>query len=198
MPYDIDDLNTLSSRLRSMRKALGVSQKKLAAMLGLSQATIARIESDIESLNPSYQTIFRISEGLNGLEKETGRSVILSKKAHNIMHRNIFSVKPGTTVAQTISIIKNYDFPQIPVIDPEGNSVGTVYQKDLLEIATRAPESVEETKIRDIMEASLPQVARDTEVLRLKPVLESWGAVLVVDKKKVVGIVTMYDVLKLV
>lgn len=198
MPYDIDDLETVSSRIRSMRKALNISQKRLASMLGLSQATVARIESGIEGLNPSYLTIFRVIDGLNGLEREGGRSAILRKKAHNIMHRNITSIRPTTTVARAISVIKDYDFPQIPVIDAGGMPVGTVYQRDLLDIATRTPENVNEMRIRDIMEPALPQVAKDTDVLKLKPVLENWSAVLVVDKRKVVGIVTIYDVLKLI
>ncbi|MDE1851911.1 MAG: CBS domain-containing protein [Candidatus Micrarchaeota archaeon] len=198
MPYDIDDLETISSRIRSMRKALNVSQKSLASMLGLSQATVARVESDVKSLNPSYLTVFRIMEGLNSLEKESERSAILRKKAHNIMHRNITSIRPTTTVARAISVIKDYDFPQIPVIDAGGTPVGTVYQRDLLSIATRSPESVNEMRIRDVMEPALPQVAKDTDVLKLKSVLENWSAVLVVDKGKVVGIVTIYDVLKLV
>src|SRR5271156_3429370 len=69
MSFDIDSLDQVSLRVKSMRKSAGLSQASLAKICGLSQSTIARIENDIEKLNPSYSTIYSIIDELNGASK---------------------------------------------------------------------------------------------------------------------------------
>ena len=46
MDYPIQSPGQLSSHLRALRKAQGLSQVQLGAMLGVGQARIARIEHD--------------------------------------------------------------------------------------------------------------------------------------------------------
>ena len=49
---------TLGQRLRTVRRTYGLSQRKLARLAGLSNATISLIEKD--RLNPSIGTMFKI------------------------------------------------------------------------------------------------------------------------------------------
>jgi predicted transcriptional regulator len=197
MQYELESLEALSHRLKEMRKTLNISQKKLAKITGLSQSTIARIESDIRKLNPSYLTVFTIADTLNTLGRMSDDGNLLNKKAEDIMHKKIVHVSPNDTIEKAISIIKNYDFPQIPVFDSKGRAVGLVSQRNLLKIATESPDDVSKIMIKEIIESSLPQVDKNVEISKLKPILENFGAVIVIQGTKTVGIITIYDILKL-
>lgn len=198
MVSGIEPLQSVSVRIRGARKGLGISQKELAEALGLSQSTIARLESGIESLNPSYKTVYNVIATLNARTAKDWSQGVLERTAGDIMHRKLVYVTQDDTIGRAVKIIKDYDFPQIPVLNKKHEEVGTIRQKRLLSIATEHPERISATKIRDIMEPVLPQVGKDTEVSKIKPLLEDFDAVLVMDKGKIVGIITIYDVLKMV
>ncbi len=197
MPIEINSLEQISSMIKERRRSLGVSQKRLAKMCGLSQSTVARIETDIVKLNPSYLSVFYVVEALNRLKTSSNTSKGI-RYAKEIMHKRIISVKPSTTIYETIELFKDYDFPQIPVLDDSGHVVGTVYQKDLLNIGTQNPEIMRRRTVGGVMKPSLPQVDKNSNILGLRSILENSGGVLVVDKGKAVGIITVYDILKTV
>ena len=46
------ETNTVGSRIRERRKALGLSQKALAELLYLKKATISKYENDIMTFQP--------------------------------------------------------------------------------------------------------------------------------------------------
>ena len=190
-------LDKVSSMVRERRKALGMTQKRLARMCGFSQSTVARMETDIASLNPSYRSVFYIMDALDR-SKGTGHGEIMSRRAKEIMHKKIICVKAEDSLFETIGVFKDYDFPQLPVLDNSGHVIGTVYQRDLLNTAMQAPDMVRRKTVSSIMKASLPQVDKESELTRLKPILEGAGAVIVTDKGKAVGIITIYDILKAV
>lgn len=197
MGIDQESLGSISLKIRNARKTLGISQKRLARLAGLSQSTIARLESDIERLNPSYKAVFEVMDALDRLGNENERDEPLNKKSEDIMHRDIVSVEPTDTLEKAIKIIKNYDFPQIPVLNSKRNVVGTVSQRRILSLATERPEGVSKILIKEIIEASLPQVDKKTPIAKLKSVLENFNAVVVVEDSRAIGIITIYDILKL-
>lgn len=188
---------SLSSTIKSARVSVKLSQAKLARMCGMSQSMIARLEKDILTLNPSYSAVYKVMDVLSKASENGEKQQPLSKKAAEIMHRNIVFLNHGDTVAKAIRIIKNYDFAYIPVLNERGAVSGTVYQTDILELATRRPTELSQIKIHEIAKPALPQVDEDTSAASLKNILEAFGAVLVVDKGKAIGIITSYDVLKL-
>jgi predicted transcriptional regulator len=190
-------LQSISATIRNMRASAKLSQSKLAKMSGMSQSMIARLERDIEALNPSYSAVYTVMQTLGRATNEQSEHLI-NKKASDIMHRNLTFLNHNDTVEKALRIIKNYDFAYIPVLDKQGVVIGTVRQKDLLELAVQRPYELAKLKVHDIAGDSLPRVDADTEVGSLSQILESFGAVVVVDKGKAVGIVTSYDVLKLV
>jgi predicted transcriptional regulator len=197
MHPDLEPLDAVSSSIRRLRTAAGISQKKLARMSGLSQSTIARIERDIVRLNPSYQTIFTVMDVLRETSATSATGYLLRKRSGEIMHRDIVSLRPEDTLEKAIGVIKDYDFPQLPVISGTHAIVGTVSQNKILAIATQNPEKIPLLRIREVMDEALPRVGPNTEVAKLKPILENFNAVLVVEGSKAVGIITIYDVLKL-
>ncbi len=197
MENDLEGLSSISSTIRNRRRSIGISQATLAKACGMSQSMVARLESDIEKLNPSYGAVYTVMQKLAESSELAHRAKLLYKKAHEIMHRNVIFLNHGDTVDKAISIIRHYDFAYIPVLNRSGIVDGTVYQKSLLELATNKPTELSRIKVDSIVEPALPKVDKDTPVSALKHILEIFGAVLVVDKTKAIGIITGYDVLKL-
>ncbi len=197
MTIEMGSLEQISSMIRERRKSLGISQKRLAKMCGLSQSTIARIETDIASLNPSYLSIFYVVDALNRLKLRSSKKLMIGY-AQEIMHRKIIYVKPSTSLSDAIEVFKDYDFPQLPVLDEMRHVVGTLYQKDLLNVAMQNPAAINRRQVSSIMKASLPQIDKSSSIHDLRPILESSGGVIVVDQGRAVGIITIYDILKTV
>ncbi len=189
---------SVSYTIRTSRKGLGMSQKELANLCGLSQSMIARLEGDIKKLNPSYSVVYSVMKKLEELSSPESRLKTFAITASSIMHRNVTALKPDDSVEKAIHIIKNYDFLHIPVIDDSRMILGTIHQKDLLDIATKNPNNIKSIKVRIIMSPSLPQVDKGTSLAVLKPIIEGSGSVLVTEKGQLLGIITAYDVLKLV
>ena len=151
----------------------------------------------MQSLNPSYLSIFYVVDALNKLKLDSAGKLI-SGYAQDIMHRRIISVKPSTSILDAIEVFKDYDFPQLPVLDDLRHVLGTVYQMDLLNIAMHNPSAIRRRAVNGIMRAPLPQVDKNSRISALRPILESSGGVIVVDKGRAVGIITIYDILKTV
>lgn len=197
MTIDVSSLEQIAARIKEQRRSMGISQKRLAKMCGMSQSTIARMETDISRLNPSYASVFYVASALNKLG--AGRSEeTRTMTAREIMHRHIISIKPSASVYDAIELFKDYDFPQLPVLDESKRVVGTVYQKDLLNDAMHNPDMVRRRNVGSVMKAALPQIDKNAEVAGLKSILENSGGVIVVDRGRAVGIITVYDVLKTV
>jgi len=198
MEMQLENLEAVSSMIKNARRSLGISQKELAKSCGLSQSMIARLEGDIVKLNPSYREVYNVMSRLSSMGTSMSKARLVSKTASDIMHRNVVMLNTHDSVEKAIKIIRSYDFAYIPVVDDSRAVAGTVYQKDILNAATNRPAEVSRIEIGSIMSHALPQVDRKTSVIMLKPFLENFGSVLVTDKGKILGIITAYDVLKLV
>ncbi len=198
LQQELETLDAVSIRIRRLRKVIGISQKKLAKLCGMSQSTVARLESDIRSLNPSYETVFRVLDALAACQSALVPEYMANKKAEDIMHKKIVYVGPSDTIERAIELIKDYDFPQIPVLTRTGSVIGAVTQKRLLTIATEKPAEISRVRVGEVAGTSLPQIDKETPISKLKPMLENFDAILVTEDGKAVGIITIYNILKLV
>ncbi len=187
-------LEEMAAKVRNARQSLGISQRRLAMLVGTSQSEIARIERDIERLNPSYKTMFDIIEVLSSYKGEGARPSE-PKKAYEIMHKRVIYVKPGDTAMSAIRIMEENDFSQLPVLLGRKN-VGTIYQKNVIE-AMASGRISKRTTVRELLGPAMPQIDANTDISRIKPLLGEWNAILVAQNGLVVGIITVYDLLKL-
>lgn len=199
MAIAVDTLEEMSLKIKNARKSLGISQKALAKASGMSQSTIARVETDVRSLNPSYSTMYEIIEALNNYDTEERRAKtsLDARQARELMHKQLVFLGPDDTAEKAMALMKENDFSQIPVVNKKQSVIGTVNQKRLLEVATQLPDRVGQIRVKDLLETSLPQVDKNTPLSKIKPMLESWDAVLVVEESKVIGIITVYDVFRI-
>jgi len=187
----LDDIDTISSKIRSVRMMLGISQARLAKEANVSQSTIARLEKECRKLNPSYSMVYSIVNALNRIS--SGEQTIDQVGVKDLMHSRLIFVKPNDSIKKAIMIMKENDYSQIPVME-NGKVLGTVYQKDLIGFASNPTKA--NIKVREVMGVPLPEIDENAKVGMIKSVLESWGAVIVKRKDKAVGIFTIYDLFK--
>jgi CBS domain-containing membrane protein len=131
-----------------------------------------------------------------------------------IMSRDLVTVGPEARAAQVADLFRKHGFTSIPVVDSSGILLGVIFQLDLIRRARRNAQRLNtgfgaamaairrdktEGIIRaaDIMSTDLPSVASTTPAAALIPLLADGGAeaVPVLDRHRIVGIVTRTDLL---
>ena len=171
------------SLIKRLRMEAGLTQRKLAELVGISQAHIAKIES--ETVDPRLSTVNRI---LHILTEGEG------KKCGDVMTRNVISARQSDTVQTVSRLMMRNAISQLPVI--EGSKVvGTVTEEG---IVSNLGSTIADERVERIMQAPMPQVPEDTNISIIRPLLENHYGVLVTRKGEVVGIITRSDLLKVI
>jgi len=193
----IRTLKEISLDIKKARKTLNLTQKKLASLTGISQAAIARIEKKPEEYNPGYAVIHQIVKTLSDEFAKANPKSFENIKVSEICHYKIISIKPDESFRKAIELMKGKSFSQLPVIDENNVVLGTIYQRQLADLILENRD-LDKIKANEIMEPALPQIDKDTQLLKVKSFLQSWPAILITDKQRVVGIVTSFDLFKVV
>lgn len=173
------------------RKMLGLTQKQLAKITGVSQSFIAKIESG--KIDPSYSKVKAIFEVLEKLEAEKIPTI------REIFHRGVVGVQKNDKVAKAISLMMEHGFSQLPVFDKE-KCVGCISEKTLLSQITSAkdPSQIAQKNVEEIMEEAPPQIDENAPLPLISSLLHIYPAVLVTKKGKTIGIVTRADLFKII
>jgi predicted transcriptional regulator len=172
------------------RKALGLTQSKLAELAGVSQSIIAKIESG--TVDPSYSIAKRLVEAL---EKE---SIQVSRpRVNEIMSKPVISVSKTQLVRDAVDLMRKRGYSQLPVFDAS-RCVGSISEKTILDRAARGEplEGLLNNRVRDIMDSPLPVVNDDTPLEMVLGLLQGNYGVLVTKGESTIGILTKSDILK--
>jgi len=171
------------SALKKLRVEAGLTQRRLADLVGVSQAHIAKIER--ERVDPRLSTVNRI---LHVLTEGEG------KKCGDVMSRSVISAGPNDTVLKVSQVMMKNAISQLPIIKG-GKVVGTVTEDG---IVRNLSSTIADEKVKKIMQPPMPSVPEDTSISMVRPLLENHYGVLVVRKGEIVGIITRSDLLKVV
>jgi predicted transcriptional regulator len=176
--------------IKQARIRLGITQRKLASLTGISTSMINQIESG--RCKPSYETARKIFEILSSLE---GKS---SMKAGNICSMSLMSVQRHEALHSAIDKMRRNSISQIPVFD--GSRVVGIISEDGL---AKSMVEKDEKKIRDtiisvVMEPPPPVVDISTPAKAIVPLVRFAKCVLVSERGNVIGIITLSDTLKMV
>lgn len=179
--------------IKARRKQLGLTQRKLAMMSGISQSLIAKIESGkAEASYNKIKTIFKI---LDNLTQKT------EKKCKEIMTTSIISIKENNTVGMAVKLMKKHEISQLPVFDNNTKVTGSITETTILKAmentnrTNRTKDELFKQKIKQIQEEAFPIVNKQTPINSIIPLLKNVPAVLVSEKGKIVGIISKVDVL---
>ncbi len=180
--------------IRRYRISLGLTQSELARRAKVSQSLIARIESG--EIDPRVSTLKKILNCLRNEEFKIKKKE--SIKAHEIMTSPVIYVEPSDTVLKASKLMEKYKISQLPVIKND-IQVGTITDDTLLKVFLREknPNVISKLKVEKIMEEPFPMVNKSTDMDVIYKLLQNFRAVLVLDKGKIIGIITKSDLIKL-
>ncbi len=181
--------------ISKMRKSLGISQKEMATVCGVSQSYIARLEKG--DINPTYENIRKI---YNYLQTHTRKTDQLDLEAQKIMTTNVVTCHATDPVMNCLETIKRLGISQMPVFNSENHVIGTIGEAEVNEYLMKgiSPESLRKMTVSKIMGPLLPQVPTITPVSAIYPILRFSNAVLIMDQLELKGIITKADILKAV
>jgi predicted transcriptional regulator len=176
--------------IKQVRVRLGITQRKLATLTGISTSMINQIESG--RCKPSYETARKIFEVLSSLE---GRS---SMKAGDICSHSPISVQKDERLHKAIDVMRVNSISQIPVFD-SSQVVGILTEDGLAKVMLEKNEKdVKNMHVSQVMEPPPPIVDISTPAKALVPLVRFAKCILVSEKGNVIGIVTTIDILKMV
>ena len=176
--------------IKQIRQKLGVTQKKLASMTGVSTSMINQIESGRSQ--PSYETAKKIFENLAKLEGESSPHI-----AGDFCSKDIVKLKPTNTLHDAIKKMHELSISQIPVFK-NSEIVGVVSEDGIVKhLADKGDAELKNAKLSDTMDPVPPIVDFDTPANVLVPLIRYSKCILVSKKSKIVGIITASDTLKM-
>jgi len=171
------------------RRKLGLSQAGLAKLSGVSQSLIAKIEKG--RVSPSYEGAKRIFEALYAHAEEKGPF------AQDIMCRSVASVTASDRVSKAIGILRSKSISQLPVMHLE-HAIGSVSEQSLLErLDSGIPrEKLAQMSVSQIMDPPFPSLPPSAPISAVSELLRYNPAILVIEKRKITGIITKADILR--
>ncbi|MDH3737023.1 MAG: CBS domain-containing protein [Nitrosopumilus sp.] len=176
--------------IKQMRQKIGITQKNLAMMTGVSTSMINQIESGRSQ--PSYETARKIFDSLSQLEGKSS-----SHTAGDFCSKDIVKLKPTNTLHDAIKKMHQLSISQIPVFS-NSDVVGVVSEEGIIKhLADIGEAELKKAKLSDTMDAVPPIVDFDTPANVLVPLIRYTKCILVSKKSKIVGIITASDTLKM-
>ena len=173
-----------------MRQKIGITQKNLAMMTGVSTSMINQVESGRSQ--PSYETAKKIFDSLSQLEGKSS-----SHTAGDFCSKDIVKLKPTNTLHDAIKKMHRLSISQIPVFS-NSDVVGMVSEDGIVKhLADIGEAELKKAKLADTMDSVPPIVDFDTPANVLVPLIRYTKCILVSKKSKIVGIITASDTLKM-
>lgn len=171
------------------RKSIGMKQKELAKLSGVSQSFIAKLESG--KIKPSYENVKRILEVLESKEHEKHLT------AKDVMHKGIISISKDDRVSKAIKLMKKHEISQLPVMHNDV-AIGSITDKSLIDQIEEENDIKElsELTVSSVMSDSFPQIPENTPLPTITMLLRHNQALLVTKSGKVKGIISKSDLLR--
>jgi len=176
--------------IKQIRLKIGITQKKLATMTGVSTSMINQIESGRSQ--PSYETAKKIFESLAKLEGESS-----SHTAGDFCSTDIVKLKPTNTLHDAIKKMHQLSISQIPIFN-NSDVVGMISEDGIVKhLAELGEAELKKAKLANTMESVPPIVDWNTPANVLVPLIRYSKCILVSKKSKITGIITASDTLKM-
>ena len=172
--------------IKKLRIKLGLTQKELAKISGVSQSLIAKIES--KNVDPTYSKIKKIFSALSILRQKT------EIKISDIMIKKLISVTPETSLSDTIKIMRINSISQVPIIKND-QVTGIVTEASVLNSYMKKSD-VKTLTAFNVAEPPPPIISEDSDIRVASQLLNFFSMVIVSKKGKVSGLITKSDIIK--
>ena len=175
------------AEIRKRRLSLGIPLGELARAIGRSDATLSRIERG--QIRPSYELVQQIDTYLVAHEGVAAPHL----KARDVLVPNLVTVDAGATLADAAQMMEKRGFSQLAVSDA-GRVTGSVSETGLLRALARP--NGRRLRVREVQEATYPQVDVECPADVLAGLLTRYPAVLITERGSLAGIVTKTDLIR--
>jgi len=176
-------------KLGDLRRKLNLTQKELAALAGVSQSLIAKIEA--RKIDPAYSKVVAI---FHAIEDQLNKHKH-TKKASEVMTKDIISIKPDDKLDKVMKIMRERAISQLPVLK-EGKPIGSVTDDEFVDWLTKYGDKISKVSVRYVMKESFPIIPENSEIEVVTEMLKFYKALLVKRDGDVVGIITKSDLIK--
>jgi len=95
---------------------------------------------------------------------------VVNRKRQNGKARELIVVRPYQTVFHALHTMQQQDISQLPVFEDDNNSIGTVFEDQILNLALQGKD-LRKLVVREVMGAPLPQVSSNAPVERVTYIL---------------------------
>ncbi len=174
--------------IKIKRKRLGLTQKKLAELVGVSQPLIARIESG--DFDPKLSLIRKI---FNVLEEVEGKAI----NAEKIMNYPVKIINAKAKLIDAVETMMKHDISQMPVVKKD-EIVGSITESSVVKIMLEKGTNAGKTRVEECMEPPFPIVPKHERLNTISKLLLNSPAVIVCEEKEILGIITKHDVMKVI
>ena len=175
--------------IRQVRLKIGITQKRLAAMAGVSTSMINQVESGRS--RPSYETAKRIFDSLAALEGESSPHT-----AGDFCSKDVVKMGPDSTLHDAIRRMHELSISQIPIFDG-AEPAGLISEDGIVRHLSDGAAELKKARVSETMDPVPPVVDHQTPASVLVPLIRYSKCVLVSRDKKIVGIITASDTLKI-
>jgi predicted transcriptional regulator len=172
--------------IKKLRKKLGIGQKELAKLAGVSQSLIAKIESN--KIEPTYIKVKKIFNALIALD---GKEEV---KAKEVMNKKVIFANHKDKIKQIIKKMKQKGISQMPVLK-DGKVRGIINEKIILEKIAEGKQVRDMTAV-EIMEDCPPIISQETSRKIILGIIQAYSVVLVAEMGDIVGLISKSDVLE--
>lgn len=178
--------------IQKRRKGLGLTQKQLATLAGVSQSLIAKIEGG--RMDAAYGNVKAIFEALDTELHKLKQT----KLARDISTKRIVGVGKKEKVKKAVELMRKNGLSQIPVFD-RGVPVGSITERTIADylVQKKNPEQLLVLQVESVMGDAFPQVSEDTPVEAVASLLQYHHAVLTTRIGRCTGIITKADLFKI-
>jgi len=115
-----------------------------------------------------------------------------------VTNRELYTIKKGTTIKDAVYYMDEKGVGLVPVMD-EGKLVGVFSERDLVRRVISKNKSIEATRVEDVMTSKLiiaeTHEANESVLAKMKEA--NTRHILIIDKEKLIGVLSMRDLLEL-
>lgn len=174
--------------IKSKRQKLGIKQKELAKLANISQSLIAKLEK--QKLDPSYSVAKRIFLALENIEFKK------EKKCSEIISTKVIYIKEKDKIKKASEKMRKHSISQLPVL-ANNKVIGSIAESSIFNriLEGTSKKRLFEAEVKDLLEEPFPIVRANSPLKIVLPLLKTSPAILVVEKQKIIGIISKADLL---
>lgn len=159
------------------RRVLGLTQKHLARLAGVSQSMIAKIEAG--STEPSYLKTKAIFDTLDKMQRDK------EPRARDLLQAKVVGIGEDDLVSKAATIMKETGFSQLPVFSGP-NIVGSIAEKAIMDriVSGISPRELSSMHVSRVMTEAFPQIDDKAPLSLISTLLQYHPAILVMKRGK--------------